>query len=217
MVVPGGDRGSARSRAIGRRSSRLDPANTSSRVGVVHSGAPRGEVSTTRSTDPGTPSHTTNASSFSSSPRSRLSSPASGAGQTQSGVAADAVAAPSSASGDAGGAPIERGAESTMALGGRESTFCGGTAGGFRGVRPETFPSLASSAKEGKCVSRRAPRNISNCVCRCASCVRFKNRLCAEMDRFERLDAAAYTCAPWPGPTFVGAVELPSRRWKMEV
>ena len=36
------------------------------------------------------------------------------------------------------------------------------------------------------------------------------------MDRFDRLDAAAYA-PPWLGPVFVGAVELPSSRWKMEV
>ena len=341
MVVPGGERGSVMSSAIGTRSSRLDPANTSRRVGETHSGAPRGEVSATRSTDPGTPSQTTNACSarffsiaapFVSSSVAFASSPASGAGQTQSGVAADAVAAPRSASGGASGAPIERGAESTTALGGRESTFCGGekNVGGSRRVLPEALasrsvsPPRASSpsraaaaaaaartetpppgasdeasdvvrerggvpvaraaaaaaipgnpcenepdnepenepdndpgpgdvirvgdsypedpeafslsrlslarggsgppragpareeAKEGKCVSLRAPRNISNCVCLCASCVRFRNRLCAEMERFERLDAAAYA-PPWPGPALVGAVELPSSRWKMEV
>ena len=66
---------------------------------------------------------------------------------------------------------------------------------------------------EGKCRSRCAPRNISNCCCRCTSCVMFRNLRCAEMDVLLRLAAMWYALLPPPLPPALTL--LPSSKWKI--
>ena len=112
--------------------------------------------------------------------------------------AVNAADAPTSAlTGATGASPACGGARVTTARGGRERTVA---------LAPPP-------TRDGKCRARFNPSSISNCACRVASCVMFKNRLCADMDKLlsDAMDDPGAFALVLP------EVDDPSRRWKIAV